>query len=51
MKSAIILAFIFASALSMNMISIDQEPTDSNNEAAIPQLQRANNLQITNYTG
>jgi hypothetical protein len=48
MKVFVLLALVFASVLSMNMITIEESPIDSNNDG----LQKIpNNLQISNVTG
>jgi hypothetical protein len=48
MKVFVLLALILATVLSMNMMTIEENPIDSNNDGLhkIP-----NNLQISNWTG
>ena len=48
MKVFVLLALVFASVLSMNMITIEESPIDSTNDG----LQKTpNNLQLSNRTG
>ena len=48
MKVFVLLALVFASVLSMNMMTIEDSPIDSN----IDGLQKTpNNLQLSNRTG
>ncbi len=48
MKVFVLLALVFASVLSMNMITIEESPIDSTNDG----LQKIpNNLQLSNRTG
>ncbi len=51
MKFAVILSLILASALAMNIMSVETDTTVSKDEATISLSQSQNNLQISNYTG
>jgi hypothetical protein len=51
MKFAVILSLILASALAMNIMSVETGTTVSKDEATISLSQSQINLQISNYTG